>query len=327
LSGTIYVYSTTGTLLWGYNIVGASQSGVPVLADMNGDGILDIGVSRNGGYTVVNGSTHTLLWSAGTGGNQIYGSTGADLNGDGTTEILYADSAAFYIFDGASGSTLSSQTSYSGTQATLSSPLVVDYDGDGNAEILLPASNVSNAADWDGIKVLEEGGDRWGSAPLLWTGFYGGYSAVDEDMGVPARPDAPWLGDNVFRASVAPSGDPRGTANLVPTILGGCPDCSGTTMDVYVVVDNVGVERAGADLMVALYAVNGGTYSYLDSLSPGTPLLPGERSAPLLFTLDQADVGTDGLRAVADDDGSGVGLLQECDETDNAMDWNEPICN
>ncbi len=327
LSGNIYVYSTSGSLLWTYNIAGASQSGVPVLADMNGDGTLDIGVSRNGGYTVVNGSTHTLLWSASTGGNQIYGSTGADLNGDGSTDILYADSAAFYILDGATGSTLSTQTSYSGTQATLSSPLVVDYDGDGNAEILLPASNVSNAADWDGIKVLEEGGDRWGSAPLLWTGFFGSYSAVDDDMGVPARPDAPWLGDNVFRASVAPSGDPRGTANLVPTILGGCPDCSGTTLDFYVVVDNLGVERAGADVMVALYAANGGVYSDLDAISLGSPLLPGERSAPILFTIDQVDVGADGLRVVVDDDGSGAGLMQECDELDNSEDWDEPICN
>ncbi len=326
LSGSLYVYSTAGTLLWNYNIAGASQSGVPVLADMNGDGVLDIGVSRNGGYTVVNGSSHTLLWSASTGGNQIYGSTGADLNGDGTTEILYADSAAFYIFDGATGTTLSSQTSYSGTQATLSSPVVVDYDGDGNAEILLPASNVSNASDWDGLKVLEEGGDRWGSAPLLWPAFYGSYSAVEEDMGIPARPDAPWLGENLFRASAAPSGDPRGTANLVPTILGGCPDCSGTTMDFYVVVDNIGVERAGADLMVALYANNGGSYSDLDSIALGSPLLPGERSAPLLFTINQTDVGADGLRVVVDDDGSGLGLMSECDETDNTEDWNEAVC-
>jgi hypothetical protein len=79
--------------------------------------------------------------------------------------------------------------------------------------------------------------------------------------------------------------------------------------------------------MVALYAVNGGVYSDLDAIALGSPLLPGERSAPILFAIAQADVGADGLRIVVDDDGSGAGMMQECDEADNAEDWNEPICN
>ena len=79
-------------------------------------------------------------------------------------------------------------------------------------------------------------------------------------------------------------------------------------------------------LSVALYADNGGIRTLLSTQSLGRIAYPGDLLAPLTFTIALSDIGSDGLVAVVDDDGTGAGSQNECDESNNTATWNEATC-
>ncbi len=108
VAGT-YAYRSDGTLLWQGNyprfidrgsLSGTSISGGPVLADLEGDGTVEVIVGRS----VMRGSDGTLIWTgdddAGRATNQFFGplSCVADLDGDGFQEVISGQTA--FRFDG-----------------------------------------------------------------------------------------------------------------------------------------------------------------------------------------------------------------------------------
>ena len=79
---------------------------------------------------------------------------------------------------------------------------------------------------------------------------------------------------------------------------------------------------------MTLYAVVGGTRVALDTVETPDPVPAGWTSEQISFTAHYgpATVNNDGLELVADDDGTGTGVVAECFEEDNGDRYVGPVC-
>lgn len=322
-SGSIYLFDNNGSLLWSRSS-GVSGSGGPTIADIDGDGSPEVIAAFETKVMAVE-TNGTLKWT-----QSIYDSTsmGAsvsafDLDGDGAAEVIYADQSDLYIWDGNGNELYHNGDHSSGT--LWESPIVADVDRDGNAEIIVP-SNDYQYSGWDGIRVLGETGDEWASARMTWNQHAYAPSYIEDDMSVPQNATPFWLDTNTLRANTSWSDDPAGAPDVAALLLGVCQDCQTNLFEVYVSVENTGAVFVPDELPVSLYAVSGTTRTLLATTTVGREIFPGERIAPFTFTIDRNDVGSNGLVVVADDDGTGTGTQNECDENNNDAYWNEPVC-
>lgn len=296
----------------------ATRPGPPAVADFDGDGDVEIVVPANRVIEMweVDG---TLIWSSPIQDNSgIAGVSGYDVNADGVYEVLYADEISLRILDGATGTQLYSNSSH--TSGTVwEYPVVADVDGDGSAEIVI----ASNGSTWRGITVLGHSGDGWAKSGPTWPVHDFAMTNVNADGTVPSPAPRSWDVYNVFRAR--PTVDDAAvdlSAAIVDVCFSGCIDESHT--EVAVQISNPGGLDAPAGLSVALYAMEGEAEILL-GVQTLPDVLPSGRSADaLIFEIIKGDLGSDGLMIRVDDDGTGTGTQNECDESNNMdiyADW------
>jgi hypothetical protein len=296
----------------------ATRPGPPAVADFDGDGAVEIVVPANRVIEMweVDG---TLKWSSPIQDNSgIAGVSGYDINADGIYEVLYADEISLRILDGATGTQLYSNSSH--TSGTVwEYPVVADVDGDDSAEIII----ASNGSTWKGITVLGHSGDGWAKSGPTWPVHDFAMVNVNADGTVPSPAPRSWDVYNVFRAR--PTVDDAAvdlSAAIVDVCFSGCIDESHT--EVAVQISNPGGLDAPAGLSVALYAIEGGAEILLGVQTLPDILPTGRSSDALIFEITKGDLGSDGLMIRVDDDGTGTGTQNECDEsnnTDTYADW------
>lgn len=305
LDGEAHVRDADGAVLSAFPVEGGTRTGPPCIADVDGDGGVEIVVPDQNFVTAFTPGG-TMVWQAEIrDGSGAAGCSAFDLDADGAAEVLIADEIALRIFDGRTGALR--HEDYSHTSNTLwEYPVVADVDGDGAAEIVLADNN----GDTVGITVWGHGGDGWAPAGPTWAVHDYAPGRVGDDGAVPA-PSAPWLAWNGFRAR--PVDAPLARPDLVAEVTDTCvPDCAAGTAELAVAVANEGAVDAAAGAVVAVYADDGRLLTTLTLPAVAS----GERLAALPVTLDVADVRA-GLRLVVDDDGTGGGVVDECDEDDN----------
>jgi len=140
-STKIFVLDHTGKLQWSKDL-GAQTLASPALADLNGDGVLDIAIgtwegAQQGKIWALNGSGANLpgypLTNA--GGNKIVAQVStADFDNDGAQDILATTGNGAYAYSGDDGSLLFTLRGFGSFQ---SSPLIEDLDGDGLLDIVI----------------------------------------------------------------------------------------------------------------------------------------------------------------------------------------------
>ncbi len=168
-SNKIFVLNRNGTLKWSRDL-GAQTMASPTLADVNGDGILDIAIGTWGGNNpgkvwVYDGNGNTLPNWGGrdSGGGIVIGQIAtADLDADGRQDLLVPTGGGVFAYSGATGAKLfglkEGQVAYQNT------PIVTDLDNNGKLDIViaggrpdgsglisryeLPASSVLGAKGW-----------------------------------------------------------------------------------------------------------------------------------------------------------------------------------
>jgi hypothetical protein len=322
--GTFTVFDESGTILVSESL-GGSFAGSPCVGDLDGDGAPEVAMSSDT-QVVAYDTDGTVLWTMPNSDSSSKGTpcTAWDFDGDGDFEVLIADQQDFRIHDGSNGDILLLETGHaSGTLRE--QPVPVDVDRDGNTEVVL-ASNDYAYSGWDGITVLGEANDEWTSTRTTWNQgpFWSGN--INDDMSVPTNPDMPWDLENSFRSQVSPTSEPLATQDYEVQILGVCEDCPDEEVDVWVSLVNSGGIYGPAGIDVALYADDGGTLTLLGVQSSTASIDAGERLAPMTFVIALGDIGPDGLVASADDDGTGAGAHNECEEANNTDAWNEPVC-
>jgi len=150
-TATTYIYPCE----WGYPMKLGDDIEGHVIADLNGDGQLDILVTSGGTQAVALDLEGNTIWLKDDLGLYqmipgIYPSA-FDLNGDGTTEVILTNRGAVVVADGATGSTI--WTRYTDYPAV--PPIITDVDGDASFDIVL----ASYAYPLSRIHVLDAAGN------------------------------------------------------------------------------------------------------------------------------------------------------------------------
>lgn len=294
--------------------------GPPCAGDFDGDGVAEVGFPSYQDFVMyeLDGS---VLWSAPMNDTSgLAGCSGYDVNGDGPLEVLFADQTAFTIYDGATGSTLY-QTNDHASGTIFEYPTVADIDHDGHAEIVI-TNNYGGAL--GAVTAFEHDGAGWPASGTTWAVHDFAITNIGEDGSVPQHPDNSWEVYNVYRARVA--ADDPSTPDLRVQITDVCVmDCIYGPASLAVSAENQGGSDISAGVNVALYAMEDMGPRLVTVLT--LPDLPaGTRVPGIQVDLAVADIGTWGFTAVIDDDGSGVGVIDECDETNNVGEWNDAYC-
>ena len=294
--------------------------GPPCVADFDGDGQVEIAAPASQKLELfeVDG---TRVWASNiTDSSGAAGCSGYDVNADGAYEVLFTDEQRLRIFDGKTGTVLYENTSH--TSGTVwEYPVIADVDNDGSAEIVI----ASNGSLWRGITVLGHAGDGWAPSGPTWPVHDFAVSNVRPDGSVPSPAPRSWEIYNVFRAR--PTVDDAATdlaVRLVDICFSGCQDDS--HVEVAVQVENRGGLDSAEGLWVSLYAVDGATETLIEARQLPGIVPAGQALDSILFTLPFSQVGADGVLVRVDDDGTGTGIQNECNEANNQEAYSDRPC-
>lgn len=301
-------------------LLDANPPGPPVVADMDGDGVAEIGLAEQSTFDVFE-MDGTLRWQAPIDG--LYNaSTAFDFDGDGAFEPVLADARSLRIYDGATGA-VRWEDSTSDSVTYWGNAVVADADADGSAELLLSSTNEYYPA-WTGVTLFEHAGAGWAPTGSTWAAHDWAVTNVPDDGSVPVSPVPSYTTQNLFRAR---PGTGYGV-DLSPSIVDACaascePD---GVVQLSVQVQNTGVNDVAAGVSLAVYRVDGEVWTAVATASVPTAVPAGTASEGFVVDLRAADFGTYGVALIVDDDGTGRSAVIECDEANNTDTWFENPC-
>lgn len=139
---SLYVLEADGSVKPGWPITRVAPFfSTPTLADLDGDGALDLVTIYSGSSVEAYRGDGQPLWTR--SGNALYEAAVADLDGDSWPEVITGSSSwsAQILTTRHDGSDFGTTISFSGEQAR--HPIVADLDGDGWPEILVATSVLS----------------------------------------------------------------------------------------------------------------------------------------------------------------------------------------
>ncbi|HCH61414.1 MAG TPA: hypothetical protein DFR83_01330 [Deltaproteobacteria bacterium] len=296
------------------------RGGPATIADYDGDGTPEIGIAAASHYLVYE-TDGTLRWSwlVTDQSSNCTGSSVFDLEGDGYAEVLYADEYSVWVLSGYFGVPLLQWTGHrSGTSNEY--PVIVDVDGDGASEIVAVGDR--------GMYVIgsEEG---WQPSRQVWNQHTYNITNVNDDLTIPSPTPANWPEFNSFRSADLRANFGQGAKlpDAVSLVADICElECDENKVLVTVKLGNEGLGDLLEGGSVAVYALaEDGTRTLLEVIATEDLVLSGYSTVGTTLTLSLDDLPTRSLVVVADDDGTGVGIIEECDEDNNAL-VIEDIC-
>jgi hypothetical protein len=365
--GTVRVMSAlTGEVSFGpLAIPGGGNGGPPTVADFDGDGRPEFAAAALGCYAVydpdcsgaapdptrcdrsaveLNACLPVLvdgvLWSQPNqdDSSSVTGSSVFDFEGDGHAEVVYNDECHLFVYDGGTGRVLLARPNTSRTGSE--NPIVVDVDGDENAEIVVPANAetrrcdlpVTDVPDTWGMFAFGDPAREWVRTRRVWNQHAYYVTNVDDDGGipVPVRPNWTVPGLNNFRQNVQPEGLFAAPDLVVARVVVNPRLCS-ASLELAAWITNRGSGGAPAGIPVAFYEGDpavGGTL--LGVVPTSERILPGASTrVTLAAPVGDARVGETILYFVrVDDDGTGAssGLTHECRSDNNSFGPTPGIC-
>jgi len=308
--GQVWLLEHDGTLKAGpVALPGGGDGGPPLVADVDGDGVPEIGIAGSTQYTVFRRDL-SPLWSAPISDpSHTTSSTAFDFDGDGKPEIAHKDGRSLRVFKGTSSDVLFEEVLGPTAPVATSAhaPSVADVDGDGSADLL-----VGGHTPKPGLYVYSQAG--WAPARPLWNQHTYHVTNVNDDGSIPTHEPPSWLTYNHYRQNSQPLGCQAARPDLVPSYVRAQDE--GASRRLTARVANVGVTGAAAGLKVSFYRDDprkGG--ALLGTTVVATPL-DSARFADVSI-LVSATASAHPVWVVADDDGRLIGAILESDETNN----------
>jgi len=320
-NGSIYLLEHDCTVKWGPILINDTGGGPPTVADYDGDGLPEIGVAAASSYSVFE-DDGTLKWSAPVqdGSSYVTGSSVFDFEGDGTAEVIYRDELYLRIYRGTDGVVLYQTPMSSCTWHEY--VLVADVDADGNAEIVAVANENCGFGAQRGIYVIGDASDSWASTRRIWNQHTYHITNVNDNGTIPQFEQSNWLSPaggpyNNFRQNTLPGAAPLAAPNLTASRVSldatPCPNGVGLVAR----IGNAGSNLAVAPVNVSFYDGDPNLGGVLIGVATtATNLLPG-RYEVVTLAAPPSLTGPRDIVVVADDGGGGVGVVSECDESDN----------
>jgi len=332
----------TGDVLASYQIPGGGHGGAPNIADFDGDGRPDIGTAGARNYVVVrfNGvDSIEEIWTAPTedDSSSRTGSSVFDFDGDGLNEVVYNDEEFVRIYPGVEPSCLTSTASpdcdgimtdaeilfkdLNSSRTRTEYPVIADANGDFKAEIVFATSNEAGFLEQmyrgdAGIEVWKDRLDNWVSTRPVWNQHSYHITNVGLAGEIPSSELMNWRYPLMNPYNSYRRNTQGGTNFCAPdlqisgfTIEQLCPNL---TAKLWVV--NGGCLGVGSGVNVSIYD---SVYGLVGRSQTQGPLIAGAAEQlsiqlsgfPALYDYD--------VSAAVDDDGLGMGALNECLEDNN----------
>lgn len=321
---SVRAVDTNGAILWGPKVIqSANIMSPPAIADLDGDGYPEI-VTAGGNKLLVLNHDGSLLWEARV--TDESGATGAsifDFEGDGIPEVVYIDELEMVAYDGPTGAVKFYSTEHS-SNTMMDCPVIADVDADGHAEILVSHAALGGSA----LSAFGDRDDSWAPARKTWNQHQYTITNINDDLSVPVTATPNFLTFNSFKSAIDRlPGETLGW-ELESAITDVCEDdCDGGTVWVVAQVHNKSEDDQAAGVNVTLYGLDGNDRIPLSTLSTSDVIPSGMSSEALLFEVQAALLtDIDGFWLQADDDGTGTGVVSECDEDNNDFLWMGPFC-
>ncbi len=249
----VYLLSHTGQIIWGPVRIptAVNLAGPPLVADLDGDGVPEIGIATSEYYIVLN-ADGTLKWTTPTqdGSSGITGSSAFDLDGDGKAEVIYGDEFYLRIYKGSDGTVLAQFPL--GSQTVIENPVVADVDADGSADIIAPANDFHFQN--HGIFVYSNPRGRWVNTRKIWNQYTYHITNINDDATVPRKEDPSWLKYNVYRSQQLTGGCQFVRPDLAASYVRKVNQSS--TTQITVRIGNGGQVTAKAGISVGFYNGN-----------------------------------------------------------------------
>jgi hypothetical protein len=196
--------------------------------------------------------------------------------------------------------------------------VVADVDADGRAEIVAVANNNCGFGTDRGVFVYGDQANSWLPARKIWNQYGYHVTNVNDDGSIPSVEKASWLADgvNTYRAQTHGMSDPFVAPDLEAITLTTNGEFCRPATALTLRVKNGGDNVALAPIQVAFYdgdPASGGTLLGVEPIE--TSLETGDATSVTLKGVSLS--GNHELCAVADDDGTGKGTIDECNEKNN----------
>jgi len=293
----------------------SSQVAFPIIADFDGDGEPEIGVSGYNKYFALD-KNGNLKHAYSIPGDKAFDPSSAatvfDLNGDGRPEVLINISRYFRIFDGESGALLYEEAGDLATGAYgIQNVIIADVDGNGRSEAVVVGR--------DGIRIYESKNQYWAGSRKIYNQFDYHVTNVNDDGSIPQYESPSWLLNNTFRtqAAVSASTNPYVTPNLTASYLRA--EQNGLSVDIAVRIGNGGAVQAPVGAAVTFYDGDPSLNIVIGTAATTRALQPGEYQ-DLTFSASGLSVGVHHVYAVVNGCSSGSNCsnrISECNYDDN----------
>lgn len=174
----------------------SGDTGAPTVADYDGDGVADIGLTVGNGtaYSVFR-ADGSVIWSMPIDGynNDDALMPAFDFDGDGSYDAIVQTLTKLYVFDGKTGAV---RLSINNNHYYPQGAIIVDADADGHADIVLPSFDGQT-----GVRMISGQQKDWPATRNIWNQNQYRITNINDDLSVPSRDPSFWKTHNTFRAN------------------------------------------------------------------------------------------------------------------------------
>lgn len=317
-SGTVYLLDHLGNIIWGpVALPGGGIGGAPTIADFDGDGVPEIGVTGFSKYVVIN-SDGSIRWQS---DSQDYssstGSTSFDFTGDGSASILYRDQQYLRVFNGSTGAIIW-QIPMSSSTAT-EYPVVADVDGNGHADIVVSADHYWVGGTNSGIYVISDANNSWLNTRKIWNQHSYHITNINDDGSIPKNEQNSWQVTNNYRLNARPGVSATAVPDLTASYIRINDQGGQTASTLAVRVGNGGGQGVAAGVSIAYYNGQPGSGGVLLGAAKTTTVLASGDYEDVTLNYNGSLSAIATLYVVVDDDGTGKGAITDFDRSNNTV--------